>query len=416
MITLLGFKLMITILIGFITFSVISSEDINEQPALFKIVLKEPVGLERIDEYIDCVLQIEMEPSGMKDFSIIAEDTNTGKLIPCQIYEKKFFAKENKMICSIIFPVSMEANEEKTIFLRSTCDKMSIPTDLNIKGNGSELMIDNQFYKADLTRSNQSEGKNHLSGQLRELLIKMDYNKLLFRSQNRMHWAPNFQRNGSEHYKTIADWDNPKINNIYEGPYVIITERQDRAPEHPEILLSACYKFYAQKPYFRFYSCMEMKQDIWLYLLRNDEMTMDTLFTHVAFQDQSNNIIDLSFSSRKKYLKDNPIGNENPWLCFYNQQKGYAFGSIRIKYNNDHQFGNTSPTFMPHTKISDGSGGGKYWNRRLIHECNTFVPKGSRYKEENAYLVFEISPEDKFYQIKYWAKRLRNPILVTFKN
>jgi hypothetical protein len=215
-----------------------------------------------------------------------------------------------------------------------------------------------------------------------------------------------------EGYETIARWDNPNVNNIYSGPYMIMTERQDVAPEHAEILLSARYKFYSNKPFFKFYSSMEIKKDLWLSLLRNDEMTMDSLFTHVAFQNQNDDIIDVPFNKRDDYLKLRPIANQDPWLCFYNDIKGYAFGSIRIKYDIDNRFGNVSPTSLPHTKISNGTGGGKYWNRRLIDEHNTFVPRGSKYIEENAYIVFKISKNNKFKNIKYWAVRLRNPVLV----
>ncbi|NIT61269.1 MAG: hypothetical protein GWN00_35210, partial [Aliifodinibius sp.] len=87
--------------------------------------------------------------------------------------------------------------------------------------------------------------------------------------------------------------------------------------------------------------------------------------------------------------------------------------SIRLRYDITNRLGEPSPTYLPHTKISDGSRGGKYWDRRLIHDHLIFVPEGSRYAEENAYLVFEIDPSDKLKQIEYWVNRLRNPIRVT---
>ena len=112
-------------------------------------------------------------------------------------------------------------------------------------------------------------------------------------------------------------------------------------------------------------------------------------------------------------LEQQPLENDAPWLCFYHQEKGYAFGSIRLDYDNHDDFGEPSPLYHPHTRISDGAGGGKYWNRRLIDEQRTYVPRGSRYIEENAYLVFRIDVADKFREIREWAARLRQPPRVT---
>ena len=155
-----------------------------------------------------------------------------------------------------------------------------------------------------------------------------------------------------------------------------------------------------------------MVQDVWLELLRNDEMTMDSMFTHLAFQRPAGEIVDVAFSERKGLLQNQPIENKSPWICFYNRDKGFAFGSIRLRYNNSNQFGEPSPTYQPHTQIGEWLGGIKYWNRRLIHDHLTFVPRGSRYIEENAYLVFRIGQKDRFETIKYWVDRLHHPLKV----
>ena len=112
-----------------------------------------------------------------------------------------------------------------------------------------------------------------------------------------MHWGPNFQKPGMEYYNTIAGWQNPKHYVVNRGPYLISTQRQDVAPEVSEILLTANYCFYADLPYFIFYSSMDIIKDVTLSLLRNDEMTMDSMFTHVAYQNNSGQIIDLSFAN-----------------------------------------------------------------------------------------------------------------------
>jgi hypothetical protein len=285
-------------------------------------------------------------------------------------------------------------------------------SDLSVAGAGLELRVSNKYFIADLTRSDLAEPKSHSSGQIRELLIKMGFNQLLTNAEDRIHWAPNFKRPELEYYTTIAHWERPALNLVEQGPFLVRTVRQDVAPDHPEILLTAVYKFYANAPYFKFHSGMEMVADVWLELLRNDEMTTDSMFSHVAFQRPCGEIVDVRLDERHALLQRQPIEADTPWLCFYNIDKGFAFGTIRLKYDNTNQFGDPSPTYQPHTQIGQWLDR-RYWNRRLIHDHLTLVPKGSRYMEENAYLVFQIGAEDRLGEIKNRARQLQNPIRVT---
>ena len=376
---------------------------VNERVA--KIQIEETAGLSRELQYI----QVDIQIRGNKIQNLFAEDISSGTNIPCQLFTRLNHDDENISILTVIFPISLHAFEKKTVILRKSNHLDSLVTDLKVSGDKTELVIENTYFRADLRRSADSDAKSHYCGQLRELFLKMDFNQLFMRTENRMHWAPNFRKKGEEDYYTISDWENPHKNHIYRGPYSVITERQDFAPAIPEIFLSASYRFYANLPFFVFSSLMEVINDVWLDLLRNDEMTMDSLFTHVAYQTHNKTIIDLPFSTRENILKNEPIPADAHWLCFYNDETGYAFGSIRIVYNNRNEFGHRSPTYKPHTKISDGAGGGKYWNRRLIDDYPVLVPGGSKYYEQNAYLVFGIDSRQKFIHIDFWAKRLRNP-------
>ncbi|MFZ1289896.1 MAG: hypothetical protein WAR79_07390 [Melioribacteraceae bacterium] len=393
--------------------SLISNDIIADELALAKVTIQEPCGIARSLEYIEIQLQLELGAHSNKELNIVAEDSQSGDAITCQIFNNKVYGKENVISLYVVFPISICANERK-IFLLKTVDKEKfVTTDLNYSGTGLDLLIENDFYRANLSRKQQSEAKSHNAGQLNELLIKMDFNQLLFRTENRMHWAPSFQKLGMEYYTTSSGWDNPKHYVFDKGPYLISTQRKDLAPELPEILLTANYYFYAGLPYFKFFSNMDIVNDVTLVMLRNDEMTMDSLFTNIAYQNSAGNIIDLSFSKRYDELEKNPIDNNAPWVCFYNSEKGYAFGSIRIKYDNTNKNGFASPTFLPHTKISDGSEGGKYWNRILIDNSPIVVPEGSNYMEENAYIVFKINKDDKFREIQEWMTILRNPLKIS---
>lgn len=396
-----------------ISLMISSNELIAEDNTIAKVQVSETAGFARSLEYIEVQLQLKLDEANLDQLNLVAEDSQTGEQTPCQILNKKVLEEENAMLINIIFPSSFRANEKKTFLLRNVKEKKNIGTDLKLSGNGLNPVVENNFYRANLSKSNQSEAKSYDSGQLSDLLIKGKFNQLLFRTENRIHWAPNFQKPGLEYYNTIAGWQKPKHYTLNEGAYLIFTQRQDLAPDHPEILLTANYYFYAGLPYFKFYSAIDIIEDVTLTLLRNDEMTMDSMFTHVAYQNNSSEIIDVAFPERYKELEDNPIENNSPWVCFYNIDQGYAFGSIRIKYDNTNKSGLPSPTYFPHTKISDGAEGGKYWNRCLIDYHPVFVPEGSSYREENVYLIFEINKVDKFKEIIEQMNILKNPVEVT---
>lgn len=382
---------------------------------LARIILTEPIGLARSREYVKLSLQADAGALADSHAALLAVDAATQRAIPCQIFNKKLSTNGEAVIFSVIFPATLQAGETKTLSLttsRESGSRSQPVTDLSLAGKGTELRIANKFYVADLRRSERAEPQSHTSGQIRELLIE-EFNQLLTNAEDRLHWAPNFKRPGMEYYTTIAHWNEPRLVEIDNGKYLIQTRRQDLAPGHPEILLTAVYSFYAEVPYFEFYSSMEVTQDLWLELLRNDEMTMDSMFTHLAFQRPEGEIVDVPFTERYELLQQRPIENEAPWLCFYHAEKQYAFGSIRLQYDLTNALGEPSPTYQAHTQIGEWLGGIKYWNRRLIHDHLTFVPKGSRYVERNAYVVFRIGASQRFEAIENLARQLRNPIRVS---
>ncbi|UCF64669.1 MAG: hypothetical protein JSW33_02205 [bacterium] len=400
----------IIIVIFFIIYLVFSFS-LSQNNNLGKIILSEPDGLVREVEYVEFPIQLPLKNEDLQNKNLIAIDSASQEKIYCQVISEKNFPEKNMTAARVVFPVSMAAHSTKTFFLKIEREVEAPVTDLRIEGEGLDLIIQNKYYQADLSRRAEPEPKIHNSGQIQELLIKLGYNQLLTNAEDRIHWAPNFKREEIEWYTTIAHWENPKEYRLDSGEYLIRTVRRDAAPEHPEIMLSAVYKFYAGVPFFRFYSEMEFTSDLPLELLRNDEMTTDSMFTHLAFQRPDGEVATMTFKERFPILNENPIEANAPWICFYNVEHGFAFGSIRLKYDNHGYLGDLSPTYQAHTQIGEWLDR-KYWNRRLIHDHMIGVPAGSRYMEENAYLVFSIGEADRFENIKYWAERLRNPVNV----
>jgi len=400
-------KIILTVIFVHFLISILA----GEERILGKVVLHETAGLARQMEYVEFPLQVTMQDSANQEIGMIAMDRASGEKIYCQTIPEHKFPAKHTMVTRVVFPVAVAAHAVRTFSLIEDKAATHQPTDLRMEGEGLELKIENEYYLADLTKKADPEPKTHSSGQIRELLIKLGFNQLLTNAEDRVHWAPNFKREELEYYTTIAHWENPREYHVASGNYLIRTERRDAAPDHPEIMLTAVYNFYSDVPYFKFYSEMDFIQDLPLELLRNDEMTTDSIFTHLAFQRPDGKTVDVRFKDRYDLLRNQPIENDAPWICFYNIERGFAFGSIRLRYDNHNRSGELSPTYLPRTQIGEWLDR-KYWNRRLINDHLTCVPKGSRYLEENAYLVFKIGKADRFEKIRYWAERLRQPVKV----
>lgn len=385
------------------------------------VTIYEKNGLDRTAEYVEIVISKKIIDLA-KGKSILVIDPGLGDTINCQITQNVDI-NNGQYQKTILFPINIAAYGSHTfeiVISDVIKEKEDVHNKLSmyLSGEGTELVIKNEYYLADLRADSTEEEKSYKSGQIRDLTIKLGFNQLLTNRDDRIHWAPNFKRPELEYYKTIAHWNKPKKQWINEGEYLVRTWRRDKAPAHPEIMLSALYSFYIDKPYFVFHSKMEMLDDITLELLRNDEMTMDTMFTHLAFKRKSGEIIDIPLNERNKILDNNPIAVDDPWLCFYNKDIGYAFGSIRINYDIKNADGGDSNVGNSYTSIAEWEGRTTYWNRRLIYNDLVDVKKGSKYIENNAYIVFDIKQDDHLGTIKYWSDRLLSPLIVkaTFNN
>ncbi len=290
----------------------------------------------------------------------------------------------------------------------------SYQTPLKVSGESRVgWIVENEHYVADASQRTVQE-RTEDSGQVRALTLKFAGVTLLRSTGPRMHWAPNFQRAGARSYTGIARWEPVQQIERAKGPLVCETRRAGSHAEYPEIALRAEYRFFAFLPYFLFRSEISVVKPIELFLLRNDEMTMDGFFTHVAWPVGKGDVQAVTFAEREKILEREPIPADAPWVCFFHPEKGYGFGSVRLQFDTRNSNGAPSPLARPYTRISDGEGGGKYWNRRLIHEQNTTVPAGSRYFEENAYVVFHLrpgAPRDALGEFLEWEAQLRKPLL-----
>jgi len=379
-----------------------------QEPApLLRFSVNEKAGITRDLEFV--TLQVQLERALDGSTGICIKEQNKDELILGQVLDSTFQAS-NKITYTCLFPFSIEANSTKHYEVYISNEGKLHNEILMIEGSSSNIKIENSHFIADLTDVKATQQNGLVSGQLAGLVLKRFNNKLLERGHINMHWAPNFQKEDLE-YKNFGHIINPDTSSILQGPYKTTIFKSGYVEEYPEILVSCTYEFFAGLPYFIFSSEIQMDEDIELMLLRNDEMTMDSLFTHVMYmhQDGETGATALYNDQEFKELEQDPIHDDATWLFFYNDVLNYGFGSIRIAYDNTNIYGEPSPLYKQHTKITHSSGNGRYWNRRLVHDHNMYIPQGSRYTEKNAYLVFKVRPEDPSREIEEYHKRLMNP-------
>jgi hypothetical protein len=259
--------------------------------------------------------------------------------------------------------------------------------------------IENQYFVADLSRRTV-RGQEEDSGTLRALTYKQ-FGVTLLRTQNRMHWAPNLSRAGGGGYSGLGTWQPVQKFREEQKAEEYVHYREGYFGAYPEVKVEAEYRFIPDVPYFLFWSRLTVEKPLVVRLVRNNEMTMDQFFTHLAWPARDGGKQHLmTFDERHPVLEKEPIAFDAPWLVFLNLEKGYGYGFVTLECH-------ATKTVRPGTGVSDGAQNGKYWSRRLVSGTDTPLVPGDRFEERTAYVLFRCSkdkPLDDFFQ---WEKQIR---------
>ena len=377
----------------------------DKKKSLATILVVEENGLDRNLEYIHVNIPL---PRGLKTTENLVAVDSRYVSTPVQVIDT--IQKGEYSFMNIVFPVAIKANETKKFKIQLHVKPKEIAMS-QLHFSRLSQYVENEYYKVNFATKNDKRG-----GQVLNLNLKKFDNKILKRHQNTpIHWAPNFANVDSQRYFTLENLTPSSINIVRDsGPYEITKIRSGVTDSVPEIHVEGKYTFYEGLPYFEFNSIMTVKEDVNLRLLRNDEMTMDSLFTNLIFIRPDNSISNLKlYDTELDILEKDHMSDQAQWLAFYHKEKEYGYGSIRLEYDNTNVNGELSPLYKPYTKISKSVGNGRYWNRILVADTNFRIPKGSRYREKNAYLIFKVDSEEPEKEIKYHSERLNNPLKIT---
>jgi hypothetical protein len=294
--------------------------------------------------------------------------------------------------------VTIGANQTREYDLSEV--RPSDPLEVRYTGSAG-FTLENGVLKADHAER-VLDGRVEDSGSLNGLTYK-PLDLKLRRTENRMHWAPSFQREGVRGYTSIATWDPVQRTERKLGAGWFVHTREGSLAQYPEINLWAEYRYFAHVPYFLFHAVTNVVEPIQMYWLRGQEMTMDSFFTHVVFPGNDGKPAIYDFEARKPVLEKSPLPVDIPWLAFVNLDKGYGFGAVTLGYSATTEVG-------AHMSINDGAHDGKYWDRRVVDQKATPLKPGDRYEERTAYVLFRATREAPVAELLEWEKRLRAPL------
>lgn len=231
-------------LIIWMTFLIIFLCSCEYSQHVAKITIEEKFGFSRDLEYVKVAL------SDYHQNELILKDSVSGELI----LGKKMKAYSASIdSSSFIFPISIKANEKRTLFITISDRDLDLPN-FEISGKGMSLKIENKFFVADFNTTETKSNMGLFPGQLSGIFIK-SRDMLLKRGHINMHWAPNFQKEGLD-YKTIGHVNSSNAKITQKNTYMLELTKIGNVVNYEEIDLFGQYNFFAGLPYFEYTSTM----------------------------------------------------------------------------------------------------------------------------------------------------------------
>ena len=269
--------------------------------------------------------------------------------------------------------------------------------------------VETRYFVADLSPQKTSRGEED-SGTLRGLTYK-EFGVTFLRDpgNGRMHKGQSIQRVGAPSYKDLGNWSPVQTFREEQKDGVYIHHREGYFPGYPEVKMEAEYRFPADKPYFFVHTLMSVEKPMRAAMLRNNEMTMNLFFTHVAWPGRGGQLHVVAFDERKPVIEKDPIPADVPWLAFVNLDKGYGYGFVMLESK-------ASKTANSDTWIADGTVSNpgpdrpvtaRYWSRHLVWQQEVDLVPGDRFEEETAYVLFHSSKDQPVRELIELAKQIR---------
>jgi hypothetical protein len=369
--------------------------------------LDETLGVERPMEPVELLLSVPAEQAASLAREIRVARVADGALreVPCQVHGEVRRGAER--LCKLLFMAAGTTHERQTHLIfhgNPDAELPAYPTDLQTRGEGFALDIENDFFKASLSRQ---------MGQLERMTIKREHGLELFAGGEGhgeppgIDWAHDYAASGHFQKLRITLWETCPDYEVVRGPLATIVRRWGfpHSPVHPvfspsRLNVDVEYRFYAGLPWFHKSGTMQAIQDFEAPALRDDEWVFSgQSFTEILWMGADGKLRTGAVDAAQREALwavgfANPLSKDS-FVALFLEHK--ADGLPELKHTG-------SPTMFYRSH-------GQVWSRYPLPVKQ--VPAGAVLHQKNAYVALPFTTADGPRMIEDLRHRLTNPLHVS---
>lgn len=370
------------------------------------LALDETAALARAGEPVELVtaFRADQTESLAREVRVARVDPANGELreVPCQVSSE--LRRGAERTCRLILLVDSPAHARTTYLVfygNPDAELTAYPSDLRVSGEGYALDIENDYFRASLSRQ---------MGQLERLTLKREHGLELFAGGEGhgeppgIDWAHDYVTANNFQKMRITNWARCPDYEVIHGPLCTTVRRWGfpHSPIHPvfspsRIHIFVEYRFYAGTPYFVKQGRMEVIKDLDITYLRDDEW----VFSGYSFTDTL-------WMGPDGRLREGPVDaaqQENLWAVgFFHRVSRDAFIGLFL----EHEAENMPPLKHTGAPILSYRWHGPVWSRALYQ--NASLRAGGVLRQKSAYLVLPFAEQHGAEIVEQYRHSLLNPL------
>jgi metal-sulfur cluster biosynthetic enzyme len=371
------------------------------------VVLDDTIGQQRPPEPVEFLLSVPADHATSLAREVRVVQVAGGQLreVPCQVFGE--VVRGDRRISKVLILASGVAHQRQSYLMLYGNPDAELPeycTDLETRGEGFALDIENDFFRASLSRQ---------MGQLERLTIKREHGLELFAGGEGhgeppgIDWAHDYVTSGRIQKMRITLWESCPDYEVVRGPLCTMIRRWGfpYSPVHPifspaRMHVDVEYRFYAGLPWFHKLGTMTATKDVEIDALRDDEW---------VFSGQSfTSIVWMGPDGKLRFGDVDPQFKDQMWAVgFCNEKSNDSFVGLFLEHRGDglpelKHSGNPMMFYRWH---------GHVWSRYPLPGKQ--VPAGAVLHQKNAYAAIAFTAKDGPRRLEELRHRLVNPYAVS---